>query len=433
MTALVDAPVALAPLGPLVWGVATALGAGLLIGLERERRKGQGRDRQAAGIRSFTLAALGGALAQLLAQPALVALGALAVVLLAAVSYYKSRVVDDSHDPGLTTELALVVTYIVGVLAVAQPTLGAAAAVVVAALLAARERLHRFATLALSDAELRDALLLAALALILLPLLPAEPLAWAGGMRPRTLGLLLVLILALQGVGHVALRLFGPRAGLALSGLFSGFVSSTATIASMGARARAEPAQQAMCEAGAMWSTAATWLQAMLMLLALSPPLAWALALPALAGALLALGAGAWRAGLGRRGTRVTPPVPPPAEARGPLRLREAALVALLLSAVALGVAAAQQRFGDAGLLVSTALAAFADAHAPVAALGALHAEAKIDAASALAGVLVAIGTNSLTRTATAFAAGGRAYGLRIGASLAASTGAAAALWWWLT
>ena len=35
-----------------------ALGAGLLVGLERERRKGQGDDRQAAGLRTFTVAAL---------------------------------------------------------------------------------------------------------------------------------------------------------------------------------------------------------------------------------------------------------------------------------------------------------------------------------------------------------------------------------------
>ncbi|KPF94756.1 hypothetical protein IP87_18300, partial [beta proteobacterium AAP121] len=226
-------------------GLAAALGAGLLIGLERERRKGSGAARGAAGIRSFTLAAVGGGMAMALGQPLLVALGGLLVVLLAAVAYWKSREAlpgQPAPDPGLTTELALFITYLVGVLAVQQPALGAGAAVVVAALLAAREKLHRFATEVLSQAELHDALLLAALALVLLPLVPAAPLAWLGGVAPRTLMLTVVLILALQAAGHVAWRLLGPRAGLALSGLFSGFVSSTATIASMGARARAEPA-----------------------------------------------------------------------------------------------------------------------------------------------------------------------------------------------
>ncbi|WP_431777810.1 MgtC/SapB family protein [Ottowia caeni] len=38
--------------------LAAALGCGLLVGTERERRKGQGPDRALAGIRSFTLASV---------------------------------------------------------------------------------------------------------------------------------------------------------------------------------------------------------------------------------------------------------------------------------------------------------------------------------------------------------------------------------------
>lgn len=63
-------------------GLAAALGGGLLIGLERERRKLTGAARGAAGIRSFALAAVGGGIAQALQQPLLVALGGLLVVLL---------------------------------------------------------------------------------------------------------------------------------------------------------------------------------------------------------------------------------------------------------------------------------------------------------------------------------------------------------------
>ncbi|MDP3612461.1 MAG: MgtC/SapB family protein, partial [Rubrivivax sp.] len=148
-------------------GLAAALGGGLLIGLERERRK-RGRDgkgpHEAAGIRSFALAALGGGIAQTLQQPLLVAMGALMVAALVAVAYWKSREQvpgEPPPDPGLTTELALFITYLVGVLSVQQPALGAGAAAVVAGLLAARDRLHHLATQVLSDAELHDALLLA--------------------------------------------------------------------------------------------------------------------------------------------------------------------------------------------------------------------------------------------------------------------------------
>lgn len=355
-------------------------------------------------------------------QALVVAVGALVVVVLVGVAYYKSRVIDRAKDPGLTTELALFVTYLVGVLAVDEPSFGAGAAVIVAVLLAARERLHRFATRALSDAEVHDALLLAALTLVILPLLPATPLPWLADLKPRTLVLVMVLILALQAAGHVALRLLGARAGLALSGLFSGFVSSTATVASMGARARHEPAHAAACEGGAMLSTAATWAQSLVMLAVLAPAAAAALAPVALAGMAVATGSGALRArsqpgGRGRGDGQASP--------HGPLRVREAAVVALLLTLVSLVVGWAQGAFGEAGVLVSAAIAALADAQSPVPVLGALQASGQIATTTVVLGALVAVTTNSVTRTITAVVAGGAGYGLRIAASLTASTGAA--------
>jgi uncharacterized membrane protein (DUF4010 family) len=142
----------------------------------------------------------------------------------------------------------------------------------------------------------------------------------------------------------------------------------------------------------------------------------------ALTGAAVAAGTGAWRV---RGSPRLAAEAGDPQ--RGPLRVREAALVSALLTAVALGVGWAQQRFGDAGVLVATALGAVADAHAAVATLGTLHQAGRVDAGLALTGVLVAIATNSVSRTVTAAVAGGAAYAARVGGSLLLSGGAAAA------
>ncbi len=139
------------------------------------------------------------------------------------------------------------------------------------------------------------------------------------------------------------------------------------------------------------------------------------MALPAVA---VALAGGAWRAWR-------APAAAAAPSLRGPLRLREAVVVTLLLSAVSLAVGWAQQRFGEAGLLAGAAIGALADAHSSIAALGALHAAGRADTGAVLLGVGVAVATNALTRTATAFVAGGVAYGARVGASLAASTGVA--------
>src|SRR3990167_8355203 len=96
--------------GPLGLGEAetaliVALGTGLLVGVERERRKGDGPERAAAGLRTFTVVALVGAVSQIV-SPWLAAVALAGVVGLAAVSYVRNR----RDDPGLTTELALVAT-----------------------------------------------------------------------------------------------------------------------------------------------------------------------------------------------------------------------------------------------------------------------------------------------------------------------------------
>lgn len=286
-------------------------------------------------------------------------------------------------------------------------------------LLAAKERLHRFATELLSQQELHDGLLLAGLVLIVLPLIPAEPIGWLNGIAPRPLAALVVLILALQTGGQVALRALGVRAGLLVGGFVSGFVSSTATVASLGSRARAEPAQVTLLACAAVLSAVATWLQALIMSVALAPSAAAALAPAALAGAV---GAGA--AGLmALRGTQTQAPIA--LAGRSALRLGEAFAVAALLGAVAIGVGYAQRFWGDLGLKVGVALAAIGDAHAPVASLAALHAAGTLADEDFVRGALLAVSINSVTRVAVAFVSGGPSYAWRFALALATSVAAA--------
>lgn len=413
-------------LGPHVLGLLVALGCGLLIGLERERRKGSGDDRREAGIRSFTITAVIGALARALGDDLLVALGGLLVVALVAVAYFKSR----SRDPGITTELALFATYLVGVQAIQAPGLAAACAAGLAALLAARGRLHRFATELLSEHELHDGLLLAALALVVLPLIPSRPLGWLGGINARPLAAMVLLILVLQALGHVALRLLGPRGGVAAAGFFGGFVSSTATIASLGAQARRNPTWRDVTAGGAALSTAATWVLVVIIAGALSPQAATVLAPVAAAGLLGAAAASAvvlWR---GRQQTAGHKAMP---RRESALSLPAALLIAALLAAVAWVVTAAQRQFGSTGVLGGAALAGFVDAHSPVVSLCALFAANGIGARDLVWGLLLAVSCNSLTRAVTAFVSGGARYGTTVGLVLAAGLAAAWGAGLWLT
>jgi uncharacterized membrane protein (DUF4010 family) len=405
-------------------GLAVALGIGLLVGIERERRKGDGDRRAAAGLRTFAIVALAGAVAQLLPIAALVPIGGALVAALAAVSHWKSR----SQDPGMTTEIALFATYLIGVLCVVEPALGAACGAGLALLLAARSRLHRFATELLSEQELHDGVLLAALALIALPLIPSRPIEMLGGIDPRPLAAMVLLIMAIQAAGQAAVRWLGVRGGLLGSGFVSGFVSSTATVASFGNRAREQPLHTGLLAGGAALSAVATWVLALAMTTTLSPQAGVALLPVALAGAVGAAAVGMLPL-LSHPPSASTPTAPP--STRSALHPREALAVALALGLVALLVGTAQRHFGNAGLQVSIALAALVDAHAPVASLASLHAAGTLTTDHFVRGVLVAVGTNTLTRCGVALAAGGRMYALRVAAALAASLACAcvAAIW----
>lgn len=407
-----------------ILGLAVALGVGLLVGVERERRKGAGAQRAAAGLRTFAIAALAGALAQLVHAPSLVPVGAALVALLAAVSHWKSR----SADPGITTEIALFAIYLIGVLSISSPSLAAACGTGLALLLASRSRLHHFATQLLSEQELHDGVLLAALALIVLPLVPSTPIEMLGGINPRPLAALVLLIMAIQAAGQTAIRWLGVRAGILGSGFLSGFVSSTATVASFGSRARHQPGQARLLASGASMSAVATWLQALMVSAALSPKAAFALLPAAAAGAAAAAVLGLLPVLF--RSTAI--PSESPIPARSALRPHVALAIALALALAALLVGTAQQHFGDTGLRAGVALAALLDAHAPVATLASLHSSGALTSEHFVQGVLIAIAANTATRCTVAVVAGGVTYGLRLALSLFASFVIAAGTGYWI-
>lgn len=390
-------------------GLAAALGAGLLIGIERERRKGTGPNRALAGVRTFTLSALAGAVAQLTGYQVLVIAGAALLVVLAGIGYRRQR----SRDPGVTTEVALFVTYVIGVIAMSSPSLAAGAAVVVTALLASRGSLHRFSVEVLSQAELRDGLVFCGAALVMLPLLPDQGVSWLPAVNPRRFWGLVVLFMGLQAAGYVALRGVGPRLGLALSGLASGFVSSTATIAALGVRAREAPELRSACVSGALCSTVATVLLLAVVAATVSRD-GLRLLGPSLAAGLTAAVAAAVAS------LRHRPGKAPHTAPRGhAFNLLYAVGFALLLSALTVAMAYMTNRFGLLAVSLGAALAGFFDVHAAAAsALSVAATSAPLAPAELVIAVLLAVTTNTASKLVAALSAGGLAYGVRVAAGL---------------
>ena len=386
-------------------GLAAALGIGLLVGGERERSKGQGTQRGAAGVRTFALLALVGAVGQLLG-PVGVAVAGGFVVIVTSASYWRSH----TRDPGLTTEVAMVLVFLLGVLAMQQLALAAALGVAVALLLAGKSRLHRFVRHALSEQELHDALLLAAAAAIVLPLLPDRTIDPWQVLNPRKLWLLAVIVMAINAAGHVALRAFGARRGLLLAGLAGGFVSSTATIASMGSRARANAALAPLCASAGLLSNISTVVQLAVVTGALAPPLLAALAWPLVAAGVVAV-AFALVSGWHSRGAAVADATALTGRAFEP---RHAVVFVAVVAGVLLLSAAMLDWLGDAALEWTLGASGLADVHAAAASAAQLVASGRIDAATAVPGVLLAFAANSGVKLVLAFVTGGRGYGMRL-------------------
>ncbi len=398
--------------------LASALGCGLLMGIERERRKGDGPFRSLAGVRSFALAALSGAAAALIGSTALVAVVGVFIAALAVTAYARDR----SGDPGVTTEIALLLAYLIGVLCASDQLLAAALAVAATGLLAARDSLHQFSRDWLQPGEVRSGLILAALLLLVAPLVPDQAL-WQGLLNPQVVMRLLLVLLVIQSLAHVGRRLLQARQAMALSALASGFVSSTATIASLGMEAR-EGAMAVRAQAGAaVLSCVATMAQIVVVAAAVQPAWLARLWAPALVGAVVAGAWGWWRVrgatGGAEEGAVAHPQLPPDTAM---FKLRDAALVAALLTAVQVGVQLLTRWQGDAGMLVGALLAALADVHAATAALLVQGGPASPMAPAVAQALMAALLVHAGSKSAVALASGGWRYALAVAPGIVAHT-----------
>ncbi len=214
------------PYLPMLLRLTLALALGLLIGLERERR---GKE---AGLRTFgfisLMGALGGSLGPAYALLILFLVGVLAVIL----NVHTLRL---DRGTELTTSAAMLVTCLAGVLCGQGHTATPAAVMVIAtALLAWKERLAGFSA-GLTERELRSALLLAILAIVIYPALPVGAIDPWELVEPRAAWVTVILIAAIGFVNYVLWKLYGPR-GTELSGFFGGLVNSNFTVIELSSR-----------------------------------------------------------------------------------------------------------------------------------------------------------------------------------------------------
>jgi len=395
---------------PALERLLVAMLVGFLVGLDRERAEARKEHALFAGVRTFPVIALAGAIPMLLADrvgPALLVATFLAIAAVAVVSYVRTS----AHGRiGATTEMAALATFLLGALAGAgQLVVAGAAGVALAVLLVGKPRLEAFSN-ALTTEEIMAALELAVITVIVLPLLPDRGYGPWQALNPREIWIVVVLVSALSFVGFVAMRVLGPGRGMAITGAVGGLVSSTAITISMAERSHAGAARPAA--AAAVLASTIMCVRMAALAGAVDPGILPRL-LPILTVMAVAGGAAAWLMGRGAAGR--TPAVD--GTLTNPFSLKAALTFAALYTLVLLGVRVAEEHLGAGGLYLASALSAIVSVDAPTVALARLGAGPTGWAAPAAAIGVVAV-TNTMVKFGIAVAYGAGSFRSRVATAL---------------
>lgn len=386
--------------GP-VQAFATALGIGLLIGLERERRPDA-----AAGLRTFALVSMLGCLFALLSEasggPWLLVVGL--VVIAAAMVASNFSTVQEEQYRGFTTEAAIIVCYGLGAAVwYGYATLAVMLAITTTILLYFKTELRQISD-SLTRRDINSILQFAVLSLVVLPVLPNQDYGPYQAFNPRQVWWMVVLISGLALAGYMALRIVGARHGAALLGIFGGLASSTATTMMFSRHAANHADLIRMSAIVILIANLMVMLRIGVVAAVVAPqlmtPLATVLACGIVPGLTVTL--------IGWRALAGAGDLPMP-EVKNPTELRTALSFGVLYAVVLLASAWLQDKAGSSGLFIVALASGLTDADASVLSSLRLFNLEKVAATPAVVAVTLALVANLIFKIGLVLGIGGRA------------------------
>lgn len=413
----------------LFYRFAVALGIGMIIGFEREQRRGKGV-KLFAGVRTFAIIALLGCAAALISNhtasplPLIAAFGAVAVML--TVAYYQQ--VERQQGIGLTTEITALLTVLIGALCYYQYiTLAAALGIAIVGLLSLKEQLHGFAARITYD-ELYAALKFAVVSLIILPILPDTPLGPPpfDVLNPRDVWWMVVLISGISFIGYILMKVVDVGRGIGLSGALGGLVSSTAVTLSFSGRSKETPqlAGDFALAILAAWTILfarilmQVWPVNRELIDTLWPPTLLALGAGFLYGAIMH-----WR----QQGGELQN-----VEVSNPFTLSTAFKFGALYAVILVVARAAEMYFGNTGIYVSALISGTVDLSAITATMANLNRSGNLDAQTATNAIMLAAAVNTVVKAGIVIMTGTRGLKWRLLPAVPVLIGASALPLWWM-
>ena len=367
---------------------ALAFGLGMLIGLQREWSS-----TRMAGIRTFPIVALVGAAAASLVGSAGGWLLAAGLVAMTAVTILGNwlKLKQGVAEPGLTTEVTMLLAYLLGSMAVlGDPVHAVVLTGAVAVLLQLKGPLHA-AVGRLGDHDVKAITRFVLISLVILPLLPSRDFGPYSVLNPREIWWMVVLIVGIGLAGYLAYKFFGEKAGTLLGGLLGGLVSSTATSVSYARRSREQPALSGMAAVVVLLASTVVFGRVLIEIGAVASSKFRELATPvALFGVTLALIAlVAWR-----RERPEKEDDTPELDLGNPSELRSALVFGLLYAGVLLAVAWARDQLGSGGLYAVAVVSGLTDMDAITLSTARLAADGQLTTETAWRAIVIASMSN---------------------------------------
>jgi uncharacterized membrane protein (DUF4010 family) len=386
--------------------LALAFAIGLMIGIERGwQSRAMETGTRALGVRTFALIGLlGGALGLVgqLTDDLVTALASLGFIAMIVVIYFTGLMKDQGR--GATTEIAAVLTFVLGIVAArGEMEVAAAAAVIVAATLGVKKPLHEWIK-RIDEDEVTAALKLLVISVVVLPLLPNQGYGPGETINPYVLWWIVVVIAAISFAAHTAMRLFGQKAGAVSVGLLGGLISSTATTIAFARLAKTHGAMARYAAGSIALASAVMFIRALVLTGILFRSAVELLWLPMIVASMTSLAIAA-ALSLGKQPKK-----------DGVIELKASADIGTGLKFVAAFIAVAlithyaQQAFGHQGALLASALGGLVDVDATNATMARLGARGGATVAEVTAAVLLAAAVNSLAKGVYAVGIAGREF-----------------------
>ncbi|MCG6413618.1 MgtC/SapB family protein [Vibrio fluvialis] len=407
----------------VVWNLLVALLLGAIVGTQRgwvARNNVEGS--RVAGIRTFSLVGLYGGLSAILAahySPLLLGFALLALVVLASIAFVlKQR---KSQDISITGVVSLLVTFVLGSLAVSgEPVLAAAAAVITAVVLDNKKELHE-ALQKLQEYELDAALRLMLISIVMLPLLPNQSYGPWQALNPYEIWWMVVLIASISFLGYFAIKIGGAKRGVLFTSVFAGFSSSTALTLQFSNLSRDQPTISPLLASGILLCCGTMFPRLLIVASLINTeltPILW----PVIAVMMIGLYIPAWFIW---RSTDVDFNEDQSANHKNPLALQSALWFGVILAIIMLLAHALSDWFGQAGTLALSAVSGITDVDAITLALG-RQSTHSLDAYTAAMGIIIAASVNTLVKMGMVISIGERGLWVRVAPAMVLSVVAGA-------